>query len=169
MYSIDLTGKSLGRIKLKKAKNVDWEDIASFTRDEKPYLLVADVGDNDSKRRYVHLYIVEEPDLAVDAKPELRPAWRIDVAYPDGPRDVESVAVDIENDQVLLLTKRTIPAELYAVPLQPAPNEIVVARLLGKIETLPRPSRPEVVRPHTARQRRPHARVARRIDGALDP
>ncbi len=144
LYAIDLTGEALGRIKLKKAKNVDWEDIASFTRDAKPYLLIADVGDNDRKRKTVSLYVVEEPDLNVDTTPELKPAWRIDVAYPDGPRDVESVAVDIENDQVLLLTKRTIPAELYAVPLQPASDEIVVARLLGKIGTLPQPARRDV-------------------------
>lgn len=144
LYAIGLEGQSLGRIKLKKAKNVDWEDMASFTRDEKPYLLVADVGDNDSKREYVSLYVIEEPDLEVDAKPELEPAWRIDVAYPAGPRDVEAIAVDIENDQALLLTKRTIPAELYAVPLQPAPDEIVAARLLGKLETLPQPTRRDV-------------------------
>ena len=144
MYAIDLTGKLLGRIKLKKAKNVDWEDIASFTRDETPYLLVADVGDNDNKRKFVSLYVIEEPDLDVDAKPELKPAWRIDLTYPGGPRDVESVAVDIENDQVLLLTKRTIPAELYAVPLQAAPGKIVVASLLGKINMLPQPTRRDI-------------------------
>ena len=144
LYALDLTGKSLGRIKLKKAKNVDWEDMASFTRDETPYLLVADVGDNDNKRKFVSLYVVEEPDLDVDAKQEFEPAWRIDLTYPDGPRDVESVAVDIENDQVLLLTKRTIPAELYAVPLQATPGEIVVAKLLGKINTLPQPTRQDI-------------------------
>jgi len=144
IYAIDLTGKSLGRIKLKDANNIDWEDMASFTLDDTPYLLLADVGDNDNRRNHVSLYIVAEPDLDVDAKPELAPAWRIDLTYPGGPRDVESVAVDIENEQVLLLTKRSVPAELYAVPLRPAADEHVQATLLGQIRTLPQPVRQDI-------------------------
>ncbi len=144
IYAIDLAGRSLGRVKLKDAKNIDWEDIASFTLDDTPYLLLADVGDNDNKREHVTLYVVAEPDLNVDAKPELSPAWRIDFTYPGGPRDVEAVAVDSENEQVLLLTKRTAAAELYAVPLRPISDELVEATLLGTIDTLPQPTRHDI-------------------------
>jgi len=144
LYAIDLAGRSLGRAKLKNAKNIDWEDIASFTLDDVPYLLIADVGDNHTRREYVSLYVVVEPDLDIDAKPELSPAWRIDFTYPGGPRDVESVAVDSENEQVLLLTKRTVPAELYAVPLRPKSAEPVAAILLGKIGSLPQPTRQDI-------------------------
>ena len=86
------------------------------------------------------LYVVEEPDLAVDAKPDITPAWRIEFSYPGGPRDVESVAVDIENEQILLLTKRTIPAELYSLPLRPRSDELQIATFLGEIASLPQPS-----------------------------
>ena len=144
LYAIDLSGRSVGRAKLKNADNVDWEDIASFTLDGIPYLLVADVGDNEHKRDTVMLYVVEEPDLADDAKPDITPAWRIEFRYPDGPRDVEAVAVDIENERVLLLAKRTIPAELYSLPLRPASDELQVATLLGKIDSLPQPTRRDV-------------------------
>ena len=144
LYAIDLTGKALGRAKIRDAKNRDWEDIASFTLDGNPYLLVADVGDNNHKRNRVTLYVIEEPDLSVDTKPDLMPAWRIDFSYPGGPRDVESVAVDIESERVLLLTKRTIPAELYAIPLRPATDEIIEATLLGNINTLPQPARRDI-------------------------
>jgi hypothetical protein len=140
LYAIDLSGNSVGRAKLKDAKNVDWEDIASFTLDDTPYLLVADVGDNTAKRKRVSLYVVEEPDLDADAKPDLTPAWRIDFGFPGGPRDVEAVAVDVENEQVLLLTKRTIPAELYAVPLRPDALESELAVFLGRIDSLPQPT-----------------------------
>jgi hypothetical protein len=57
---------------------------------------------------------------------------------------VESVAIDIENEQVLLLTKRRIPAELYAVPLRPAADEHVEATLLGFIRSLPQPARQDI-------------------------
>jgi hypothetical protein len=124
LYALDLSGKSLARARIKDAKNVDWEDIASFVLDETAYLLVADVGDNDSKRKQVTLYVVAEPDLASGTDIELPLAWRIDFTYPRGPRDVEAVAVDSENEQVLLLTKRTVPAELYSLPLRPTGEKI---------------------------------------------
>ena len=141
LFAIDLSGNSIGKLKLKNARNVDWEDIASFTLDDTPYLLVADVGDNDARRDQVSLYVVEEPDLSEDTRPDAKPAWRIDFMYPDGPRDVEAVAVDIESEQVLLLTKRRIPAELYAVPLRPGTNDTAVATFLGLIDSLPQPTR----------------------------
>ena len=144
LYAIDLKGKSIGRVKLKDSDNVDWEDIASFTLDEAPYLLVADVGDNEGKRDTVKLYVVEEPDIAADSKPDIAPSWRIEFAYPGGPRDVESVAVDVENERVLLLTKRTIPAELYSLPLRPMSDEPQIATLLGEISSLPQPNRRDV-------------------------
>jgi len=144
LYAIDLGGRSVGRAKLKKADNIDWEDIASFTLDETPYLLVADVGDNEHKRDTVMLYVVEEPDLAVDANPEITPAWRIEFSYPGGPRDVESVAVDIDNQRILLLAKRTIPAELYSLPLLPKSDEPQIATFLGEISSLPQPSQRDV-------------------------
>ena len=143
LYALDLTGKSLARARIKDAKNVDWEDIASFVLDETAYLLVADVGDNDSNRRQVTLYIVAEPDLETDTDIELPLAWQIDFTYPRGPRDVEAVAVDSEHEQVLLLTKRTIPAELYSLPLRPT-GEKIEATFLGHVASLPQPSRQDI-------------------------
>ena len=145
LYALGLAGESLGRARIRKVDNKDWEDIASFVLDDTPYLLVADTGDNDAKRDTVKLYVVEEPDLDEDNKPELETAWEIELRYPAGPRDVEAVAVDSENERVLLLTKRTIPAELYAVPLRPAADEVVTAEFLGRLDTLPQPSRSDIV------------------------
>ena len=144
LYAIGLAGEALGRAKIKGADNKDWEDIASFVLDDVPYLLIADVGDNEAKRKTVKLYIVEEPDLEEDDKPELRPAWEVKLRYPDGPRDVEAVAVDSDNARVLLLAKRTIPAELYAVPLKPANDDVITAEFLGRIDTLPQPTRRDI-------------------------
>lgn len=143
IYALDLTGKSLARVRIKHAKNVDWEDIASFVLDETAYLLLADVGDNGSKRKQVTLYVVAEPDLASHTNIELPLAWQIDFTYPRGPRDVEAVAVDSENEQVLLLTKRTVPAELYSLPLRPT-GEKIEATFLGHVASLPQPTRQDI-------------------------
>ena len=51
LHAIDSTGGMLGRVKLIDASNRDWEDLASFTLDGTPYLLLADIGDNKSGNR----------------------------------------------------------------------------------------------------------------------
>ncbi len=75
VYAIDHTGRERGRVKIADAKNKDWEDIASFSLDGTAYLVIADIGDNYSKRKDVTLYVIEEPALD-DSRAEM--AWRID-------------------------------------------------------------------------------------------
>lgn len=142
VHAIDHAGTRLGEFDLKKSKNRDWEDLASFRLDDVPYLLIADVGDNHAKRRYRTLYIVEEPQVAKKQKATI--AWRLDFSYPDGPRDVESVAIDVENQRVLILSKRDIPPRLYEIPLRPESGDRIVATLLGPVVSLPRPRREDV-------------------------
>lgn len=137
LYAIDGTGKDLGRIEIKDAKNRDWEDLASFTLDGVPYLVAADIGDNDGSRKDVRLYVIEEPEAGDD---KVKPEWRIEFTYPEGPRDAESIAVDVANERVLILTKRDVPALLYAVPLQPGTEKRINAERLGSVASLPQPS-----------------------------
>ena len=143
LYAFDGIGAHVGRIKVEDARNRDWEDLSSFRIGEQAYLLVADIGDNDAKRKHVELYVIPEPDLSLDDKVKMEPAWKIDFEYPDGPRDAEAVVVDPDNQRVLVLTKRTLPPELYEVPLTPGDGR-AKAKLLGTIESLPVPTRNDV-------------------------
>lgn len=138
LYALDAAGKHLGRVKIKDASNKDWEDLASFTLDGIPYLIAADIGDNNGKRKDVRIYVIEEPE-AGDEKVDY--AWRVEFTYPEGPRDAESVAVDIENRRILVLTKRDVPAALYSLPLQPATKKRIYAERLGVVGSLPQPSK----------------------------
>ena len=138
LYAIDSTGKDLGRVTVKDASNRDWEDLASFTLDGVPYLIAADIGDNEGERKDVRLYVIEEPEAGDD---KVKPAWRIEFTYPEGPRDAESVAVDVDNERVLVLTKRDVPALLYSLPLQPDTKKRIDAERLGVVASLPQPSR----------------------------
>ena len=141
LYAIDGSGFHRGRIKLDGIKNRDWEDLSSFAIEGTPYLLVADTGDNDNKRKKVSLHVVPEPDVTDDDKVEIEPAWSVDFRYPDGPRDVEAVVADPANDRVVLLSKRDWPPVLYEVPLHPPSDGTLVAKRLGTIESLPHPTR----------------------------
>jgi len=144
----------------------DWEDMASFELDGRPYLLVGDIGDNFHWRRELRLFVVAEPDLTSWARlasprsgtsaaggsagpseaplvsGSLRPAWTLRFSYPDGPRDSEALAIDIDSESVLLLTKRNVPPELYRVPLRPPvdPDEIRIAERVAALDTLPQPA-----------------------------
>jgi hypothetical protein len=125
-------GSNRGKVMVKGVKNIDWEDLASFTLGGKPYLLVADTGDNSAKRGTRLFYIIREPALPVAGKSlagSVSPAWQIQFRYAGGPRDCESVAVDPKAGKILFISKRSSPPELYELPLKAAKDgEIQTAR-----------------------------------------
>lgn len=151
VFAIGLDGRVQARLRIAAPKPVDWEDMAAFTLDGKPYLLLADTGDNGGVRKRSELLIVEEPDVeAGAAEQELHaaPAWRIVFRYADGPHDVEAVAVDAASETVLLMTKRTDPPQLWSLPLRPGTSQEVVATWLGNLAV------PDEAAPATDFQRR---------------
>jgi len=142
VHAIDYTGARLGEFDLKKSRNKDWEDLASVHIDGKPYLMVADIGDNEAKHDHRTLYFVEEPSPQKKGKEKL--SWRVRYAYPDGPRDSEAAAIDVENNRALILSKRDLPPRLYEVPLKTDTDEVLIATSLGTVDSLNRPTHQEV-------------------------
>jgi len=137
LYGIAHDGRYRGKISINGAENRDWEDLATFSYAGHAYIVIADIGDNEARREMLTLYIVAEPrslNAAVDV------AWTIRFRYPDGPRDAESLAVDTEGEQIYVLSKRDIPAQLYALPLRPESAEPLVAERVGDLHSLPQPS-----------------------------
>ncbi|GAA5123699.1 hypothetical protein JIN84_11705 [Luteolibacter yonseiensis] len=134
-------GTYRGKVTLKDAKNVDWEDLDSFTLDGKNYLLVADTGDNDSKRKDRTLHILREPALPADGKSldaTAAAVWKIKFQYEGGPRDCESVGVDTQAGKILLISKRTKPPEVYELPLRPSEKAgTLVAKKIGTTSVKP--------------------------------
>ncbi len=100
----------------------------------KHYLLVADTGDNAGKRKDIVLHVFEEP-ARLDGG-ELKPAWTIRARWPDGPRDCEAVAVDAAAGQVLLVSKKRNPPDLFALPLARS-RGVREARRIGRLAGVP--------------------------------
>ena len=138
IYAMTTAGAALGRWSIDIAKPSDWEAMDAFVLNDKNYLLIADVGDNFARRRSVSFLVVEEPDLEQDQTTTLPVAWQVEFAYPEGPRDSEAVAVDISAEQVLIVSKRTFPNELYAVPLRVSKASPVTAEKIAELYPLPR-------------------------------
>jgi hypothetical protein len=133
-------GTDRGSVRVENARNTDWESLDSFTWEGKPWLLIADVGDNAARRDSCSLLIVPEPELPGEGKKitgSVTPGWTIQFRYPDGPRDCEAVAVDAARGKVLLISKRTVPPEVYELPLVPEKGATIVAERVGQTEVKP--------------------------------
>lgn len=134
LWAINRRGRPLARYDVRGARNIDWEDLASFTLQGKHYLLVADTGDNGGKRKDIVLHVFEEP-ARLDGG-ELKPAWTIRARWPDGPRDCEAVAVDAAAGQVLLVSKKRNPPDLFTLPLAKS-RGVREARRIGRLAGVP--------------------------------
>lgn len=139
LQAIDDAGKSIARLRIEGVRAIDWEDIASYTIDGKPWLLIGDIGDNAGVRTDYELIAIEEPDFAGKAAMlSIKPSWRLRFRYPDGAHDVEAMAVDASRREILLINKHA-PLAVYSLPLSPPAKGqgIVVARKLLDLDSIP--------------------------------
>ncbi len=139
LYAFDLRGRDLGTWQVQGAVNRDWEDMASFTIKGMPWLLIADAGDNNRKRKTSRLYLVPEPRIDPNRPTptgQLDVAMTIDFSYDDGSHDCEAVGVDPNSRTILLISKRG-KRRVYELPLpEPgnAPNKPLTAKTIAKFK-----------------------------------
>jgi len=107
-------GVPFGVMTLSGATNVDWEDLAAGPGpDGVPSFYAADIGDNDGARADgVQVYRVPAPASAA-AVPPSAPAARLELRYPDGPQDAETLLVDPVRDELVVVTKKVLGARVY--------------------------------------------------------
>jgi len=134
LFAIDPRGRSLGVFDLRGVENIDWEDVAL---DDADHLIVADIGDNDARRREVRLIVVAEPDDPRQSG-AIRTEAVIPFRYEGGPRDAEAIFAwggelyVIDKQPLSLLTATTT---LFRVPREaagsgPPPVAVAVERYL---------------------------------------
>lgn len=142
------SGDHRGSATLAGVRNIDWEDMASFRLDGRDYLLVADTGDNGGVRRELLLHVLEEPAAGDAAAPV---AWTLRFRWPDGPRDCEAVAVDPVRGEILLITKKRVPPELFRLPLRPPAGApaVLVAERIGTLPGIQQPTSEDLRRSPT--------------------
>ena len=95
-------------VRIENARNYDWEDITS---DPEGRLYIGDIGNNDSARRNLAIYVADEPDPVAGTPVR---AIRVPFAYPDQkqfPPPLLQRAFDAEalfwsDGKLHLLTKR---------------------------------------------------------------
>jgi hypothetical protein len=122
IYIADTDGRHLGKIRIRDAKNRDWEDITRIPLESGPLLVLGDTGDNKARYKSVKLYFVAEPRPSANGTypEEVDLLHKLKVRYPDGPRDCEATAYDPTSNRILFLTKRDHPPRLYGLPVEEA-------------------------------------------------
>ncbi len=135
IQAVRSTGALLATVKIQGASNVDWEDIAAYDEGGHHYLVLSDTGDNGGIRKTLHLYAIEEPAQLRNSSVPL--AWSIEFRWPDGPRDCEALAIDVRRAEILLVTKKRLPPQLFRLPLHPAGAGVLTAELIGTVAGVP--------------------------------
>ena len=138
VFALGLEGADLGTFTLSGTTAVDWEDIAigpgpvSGT----DYIYVADTGDNFNIRPNVKVYRVPEPTVTPSAPAgnvTLSGAQAITLVYPDGPRDAETLMVDINSD-IYIVTKRvSAHGRVYRAAFPQATSGTITLQYVGEI------------------------------------
>jgi len=114
VYLLDSLGNELGKIMLKGVKNRDWEDLAvAVGPDGKCYIYVAEIGDNAAVHPSVFIYKIPEP-LSIGEFSEVKPEI-MELEYPGGARDAETLLVDEQDEKIYILSKRDKKNNLYSV------------------------------------------------------
>ena len=108
LIATDTLGRFRADISLHGATNVDWEEVAIGPCHLASCIYIADTGDNSESRSEVQLYRLDEPTLVPSSLVFVRSSTttfeQLRFRYPDGPHDVEAMAV-VGNGDVLLVTK----------------------------------------------------------------
>lgn len=142
-YISDMDGGNTRAVRIEgyDSKRLDFEDMGiGECGPGKSCVFIADIGDNRKRRDHVEIIAVEEIE---DFGSAVKPFKRIKIAYPDGPRNAEGLAVHPGGD-IFILTKEekrdyteAYPARLYRLPRdkwQDAGDGVLKPEYIGEID-----------------------------------
>lgn len=140
LYCFDRSGAHKGTCKIKKAGSIDWEDMCSFSLNGRSKLLIADIGDNGSRRKSCRLYLMDEPK---NPQNDVEKLQVIKLRYSTGPMDCEAIGIDVASKKLLFVEKkRWINCRAFEadIELDEATGEIIGKRNdTGIVELIAKP------------------------------
>lgn len=138
IFLIDGNGDIKCTVHLSGIKNRDWEDIAIGAEPEenKVYLYIGEIGDNNTAFEYKFLYRVEEPVIAKTVSDTtLTKVDTIKFKLSDGARDTEALLVDPLTRDLFIFSKREQRVNLYKLTNPLSTTETMTAEKV--LEKLP--------------------------------
>jgi hypothetical protein len=144
VYAINLAGDLLVTYRVLGAMAFDWEDIDVATcpgNQAAQCLYIADTGDNSERRKAPTIYVVREPHPPTGGVKRdtmyTQRAHGTRVIYPDGPRDVEALAVDPRGNALLITKGRVGIVEVYRLPRSALTRDSARAVLADTLPMIP--------------------------------
>lgn len=131
VYLTDGNGADNGTLTLSSVTNRDWEDIAVGPGPDaaKSYVYVAEIGDNDAKYNTIAVYRFPEPDLTGKTLPFVSTIPTVDniqLRYPDGPRNAETLMVDPLTKDIYIVSKESNLAKVYVARYPQSTTSVTV-------------------------------------------
>jgi len=144
LLAIATDGRLLADVTLGGAEAVDWEDVTAG----RGTVFAGDIGDNLAQRASIVVYRLAEPRVAgaaVTSEPrvgEAAPtitvaAARIELRYPDGPRDAEALLRDPTSGALVVVEKNYAGRAGVYVAAAPRAGAAVTMRRSGRLELGP--------------------------------
>lgn len=135
IFAIDLEGRTLATVEVRGARNRDWEDMAARTVKGRHLLYVGDIGDNVSRYKRIRIYRFPEPVLSggAGATLEVDRFDTLELRYPDGARNAETLLVDPASGDIVIVTKGTNRPEVYRASVPPSGDAEVTLRRVGNL------------------------------------
>lgn len=98
------------------------------------YLYLADIGDNNNVRTDIAVFRTLEPSVPANgpATAANLSADKIRLAYPDGPRDAETLMIDTNGDMYVVI-KRLTPGKVYRAPFPQSTTSVNVMEHVGQL------------------------------------
>ena len=120
LYLIDANANIVMEVDLKGVKNRDWEEIVTARHQDKPYIYVAEIGDNKAVHKSVKLYRIPEPKFVgkKNITVEKSSVETMSFTYAEGARDAEALMYDNSQNEFVLVTKREKNVLVYSFPFE---------------------------------------------------
>jgi hypothetical protein len=113
VFGVSAEGEIRARVRVAGAEVENWEDLSIGPCEAGSCLYIADIGDNDAKRKTIRIYRVPEPSVG---DRETATAEVFEGRYPDGPHDAEA-AIILPDNRLFVMTKEKT-ARVYRFPLE---------------------------------------------------
>lgn len=132
LFAMGTDGSDLGTYALEDAPSGDWEDSARGVDPNtgEVTLFVGDIGDNSANRDTIVVFMVPEPDVSVGE--HVLDTWtRMDLRYPDGPRNADTLMVDPVTGDVLIVAG---DGGVYRKPAPHLPDEMADMEFVAQLD-----------------------------------
>ena len=133
IFLIHENGVDIKTFYLDGVRNRDWEEmtLGPGPDEDKSYLYVAEIGDNEAVHEFYYIYRFEEP-----AEQDESLITAIDVIrfqYPDGNRDAECLMIDPLTKDLYIISKREDNVHLYRMAYPQSTSTTIIPVKLGTL------------------------------------